>query len=372
MSRYEAIVVGGGLVGSAVAYGLAGRGLAVALLDEDDSALRASRGNFGLVWVQGKGRGFPPYARWSRLASQLWPGFAAELEELTGIDAGYSRPGGVLVALDEAELVGYESMLSTMREEAGNHGYDYETLDAKAVGELLPGAGPDVVGGTYCPHDGHANPLRLLRALHAGVQARGGTYLPGHGARKVTPAPGGGFEVATEAGPVHGERLVIAAGLGSGPLAEAVGLRVPVEPLQGQLMVTERVAPRFDVPTNIVRQTREGSFMLGFSQEDAGFDTRTSTRTLRDIAWRCARAFPFVSDLRVVRTWAALRIMTPDGFPIYERSERWPGAYAVTCHSGVTLAANHAERVSAWIAADAIPDEFACFSARRFDVSPAT
>ena len=164
--------------------------------------------------------------------------------------------------------------------------------------------------------------------------------------------------------------MVPPAGSGCAPISTLDCNQIPVTPLQGQLMVTERSAPRFDIPTNLVRQTREGSFMLGYSQDDLGFDTRTSTRTLRDIAWRCARAFPFLSDLRVVRTWAALRIMTPDGFPIYDRSERHPGAYAVTCHSGVTLAANHALKVSGWIAEDLIPDEFACFSTRRFDVSP--
>ncbi len=370
MKSHQAVVIGGGLVGACIAYGLAARGLDVALLDEDDVAVRASRGNFGLVWVQGKGKGFPPYARWSRLASQRWPDFAAELGEITGIGVGYSRPGGVLVALDEAELQGYTELLATLREEAGNYGYDYEVLDANALAELLPGIGPEVVGGTYCPHDGHANPLRLLRALHAGFLARGGTYLPRHGARVIEPRATGGFEVITEAGTVRGDKVVIAAGLGSVPLAKSVGLHIPVMPLQGQLMVTERSAPRFDIPTNLVRQTCEGSFMLGYSQDDLGFDTRTSTRTLRDMAWRCARAFPFLSDLRVVRSWAALRIMTPDGFPIYDRSERHPGAYAVTCHSGVTLAANHALEVSGWIAEDLIPDEFACFSTRRFDVSP--
>ncbi len=370
MSAYQVVVVGGGLVGSSLAFGLARQGMSVALLDEHDLALRASRGNFGLVWVQGKGKGFPPYARWSRRASELWPELAAELAELTGIDVGYSRSGGVLVALDETELRGYEDLLSALREESGNHGYDYEVLDRAALAELLPGIGPEVPGGTYCPHDGHANPLLLLRALHAGFVSHGGTYLPGRGANAVE-ARAGGFEIATDAGVVAGERVVIAAGLGSPPLAEALGLRIPVTPLQGQLMVTERAAPRFDVPTNLVRQTREGSFMLGYSQEDLGFDTRTSTRTLRDVAWRCSRAFPFLGDLRVVRTWAALRIMTPDGFPIYERSERHPGAWAATCHSGVTLAANHALEVSAWIAADRIPEEHGCFSSRRLDVPPA-
>ncbi|MEO8442932.1 MAG: FAD-dependent oxidoreductase, partial [Betaproteobacteria bacterium] len=86
MSRFDSLVIGGGLVGSAVAYGLARRGLKVALLDEGDVAFRASRGNFGLVWVQSKGLGVPEYQRWSRQSSALWDDFAVELKQESGVD----------------------------------------------------------------------------------------------------------------------------------------------------------------------------------------------------------------------------------------------------------------------------------------------
>src|SRR6266705_5384568 len=79
MERYDAIVIGGGLVGSAIAYGLARAGLKAALLDEGDVAYRASRGNFGLVWVQSKGDGAPHYQRWTRCSADQWPALAAEL-----------------------------------------------------------------------------------------------------------------------------------------------------------------------------------------------------------------------------------------------------------------------------------------------------
>ena len=86
MSTHDAIVVGGGLVGTAIAYGLVKQGLSTLLLDEGDVAHRASRGNFGLVWVQSKGLGAPHYQRWTRGSAEEWPALAQELAERTGLD----------------------------------------------------------------------------------------------------------------------------------------------------------------------------------------------------------------------------------------------------------------------------------------------
>ena len=102
--EFDIAVVGGGLVGAALAWGAAGAGRRVALLDEGDLALRAARANFALVWVQGKGLGLPDYAAWTARSAAAWPDFAAALGGETGIDVRYGRPGGLHLALSEAEL----------------------------------------------------------------------------------------------------------------------------------------------------------------------------------------------------------------------------------------------------------------------------
>lgn len=368
----DVIVIGAGLVGGALAWGLARRGLDVAMLDEEDAAYRASRGNFGLVWVQGKGAGFPAYARWTRNSSDRWAELADELAREAGLDVGYRRPGGVVPILDEEGLAEEAALQEQLRAESGNHGYDCELLDHARLAELCPGLGDDVVGGTYCPHDGDANPLRLMRALHAGFARAGGRYLSGARVDRIETLPGGGFRVLCERGEIQAAKVVVAAGLGAGELAAQVGMTLPVRPVQGQCLITER-APghHLPLPTLYVRQVDEGGFQLGWSNDEVGMDLDTRAGTLRDIAHRCARIFPYLGDLRVVRTWAALRVMTPDGYPVYQQSVECPGAFAITCHSGVTLAAVHAFEVAGWVEAGAVPDEFAVFSTARFDVSPA-
>jgi glycine/D-amino acid oxidase-like deaminating enzyme len=367
MTAYDAIVAGGGLVGSAVGYGLARQGLSVAVLDEGDLAYRASRGNFGLVWVQGKGDGLPAYADWTRSSADRWPAFAETLSGEIGQDIGYRKPGGIHLCLSEAEMEQAQAVLARLHNQAGPAGYDYRVLDRQEVLERLPGIGPAVVGGTYGPHDGHVSPLLLLKSLHAGLARHKGAYRPGAKAERIT-ASGGSFRVEA-GGETHvGAKLVIAAGLGSRALGRQVGLDVPVDPLKGQILVTERTKPLLDLPTIFVRQTEEGSILLGDSHENVGFDIGSTVDVISNIAARAVRSFPFLRDLRIVRSWAALRIMTPDGFPVYDESESCPGAYAVTCHSGVTLAAAHALRLAPAIVEGGFRELLTPFSVKRFHV----
>ena len=370
MERFDAIVIGGGLVGSAIAYGLARAGLRVALLDEGDVAFRASRGNFGLVWVQSKGDGAPHYQRWTRRSADEWPTLAAELLAKTGIAVGHERPGGVHLCLDDAELEARRAMMERMRVQSGNLGFDYRMLDRRELVDILPGLGPAVIGASWTPYDGHANPLYLLKALHKGFTEKGGRYLPNSTVTEAGAMPGD-FRIRVAGGAIGAPKVVLAAGLGNAVLAPHFGLSAPVKPLKGQILVTERAGHVLPLPTTTIRQTVEGGIMLGDSQEDVGFDTSQKPAVMQTIARRALLSFPWLRDLQIVRAWAALRVMSPDGLPIYDQSERFPGAFTANCHSGVTLAGAHANLLAPMIAAGALDPSLALFSARRFDVSPA-
>jgi glycine/D-amino acid oxidase-like deaminating enzyme len=222
-----------------------------------------------------------------------------------------------------------------------------------------------VVGASYTPMDGHVNPLKLLRALHAGMQRRGVRLASGDGAERIVPEAGG-FVVHGKRGVWRAPRVVLCAGLGNRALAPQVGLHAPVAPNRGQVLVSERVAPFLHHPTINVRQTDEGTVQFGDSMEEVGYNDFTTTHVLSNIAQRGVRAFPLLKNVRLVRTWAALRVYSPDGFPIYDESARHPGAFVVTCHSGVTLAAAHAMRIASWIAGGAMPEEIPAFTGSRF------
>ncbi len=370
-TSHDVAVIGGGLVGSAIAWGLAKAGQRVAVLDEGDIAWRASRGNFALVWVQSKGLGMPEYAGWTVRSSEAWGGFAAALQAQTGIDVSHQRPGGFHLALSERELEQRETVLKRLHNQPSMQRYDWEIVDRERLRRMLPQIGPDVVGASYCPLDGHVNSLRLLRALHVGMQLFGVAYLPNHAVDAIAWRDGE-FVIQSSGGAVRSGKLVLAAGNGNARLGPMVGLSVPVRPQRGQIVVTEKTAPFLSYPVVTVRQTDEGGVMLGDSLEEAGFDATVGTGVVSAIADRAVRMFPLLARLNVVRTWAALRVMTADGFPIYDHSATCPGAFVATCHSGVTLAANHALTLAPLIAEGRLPPEqLEVFSARRFDVPTA-
>ncbi|WP_454849463.1 NAD(P)/FAD-dependent oxidoreductase [Rhizobium binxianense] len=359
-------VIGGGLVGMSIALGLLQHGLTVTVLDEGDAGIRASRGNFGLVWVQGKGTDMPAYSIWSQRSSDMWPAFAEMLLEEAGVDVQFSRPGGYYFCFNEEEFTQRAALL---RESAGAPGnnFTYEMLDRKEVKARLPLIGETVFGASYSPSDGHVNSLRLFFSLHKAFGRRGGTYLPNSAVDNIRHERDN-FVTAASTGTYVSKRLVIAAGNGSRRLAPMVGLRAPVAPERGQILVTAKVCPFLPVPTHVLRQTGDGSVIMGDSKEETGFDDGTTPGVMRDIAARAVRTFPILRDAKVIRSWGALRIMTPDGYPVYQESRSCPGAFVACLHSGVTLAAAHVGALARDIAEGGLSAEFNSFKAERFDV----
>ena len=364
----DVAVIGGGLVGLAIALGIQRRGQRVVLIDEKDLALRASRGNFGLVWIQGKGDTCPEYARWTRLSGRLWKDFAAELTEATGIDLQLSQVGGLYMCLSDDELSHRGQMLASMQKDFSGD-YPFEVLDHKALKEKVPEIGPTVAGATWCPEDGHVNPLLLMRAMVQNFTELGGVLCTEGPVNRIETKQGG-FRLHLSGQPIDAGKVVLSAGLGNRDLAPQVGLSAPVTPNRGQVLIAERVRPFLKYPTGHVRQTGEGTIQCGDSKEDVGFDPGTTTDVMAAIASRAVRMFPLLEQVQLVRAWGALRVMTPDGYPIYQQSQEYPGAYLVTCHSGVTLAAVHAGPLADWIASGKIHNDLTleAFHAQRFSL----
>ena len=367
----DVAIVGGGVVGLAVALGLRAHGRTVLVLDGDDGAFRASRGNFGLIWVQGKGADAPHYARWTRRSVAMWRDFAEELEHATGIDLSVRQDGGFVYFTDEGELDAHVSLLEALRQKLGGD-YPFEVVGNNQLRREMPQIGPKVVAATMGAEDGHVNPLALLHALALSVRRADGQVCNAAEVARIDPQPGGGFLMTLVDGrKAEAGKVVLCAGLGAMTLGPQLGFQAPVRPQRGQVLITEKLAPIITRPSVTIRQVNEGGIQIGASSEEVGPDDHETLAATASLARHAVDVFPILSRARLVRSWGALRIMTPDGLPIYQRSETHPGAFLVTCHSGITLAAVHARLLPLWIEGRADAPDLEAFSERRFAISTA-
>ncbi len=367
MDQHDITVIGGGLVGSAVALGLAETGLRVLVLDGEDLSRRASRANFGLVWVSGKGLGTPDYARWSFEAARVWPGFARDLEARSGVSLSLDQPGGYSFGLSTGELDGIIAEMTRITEETGGEGAPWRVVPRAELEREIPGIGPDVAGAVHGSADGHLNALRLFHALHRAGAAAGVTYRAHHAVTQIEPSTAG-FRLRGDWGQITTPRVVLAAGTETERLARMVGLAAPLKRSRGQIVVTERVSGRLPFLSAIIRQTDEGSVMIGDSDEGDTDALAGNPEIAALLAARAIRVYPPLARLNMVRSWTGFRVKPRDGIPIYGQSRSCPGAYVVLCHSGVTLAALHAQRIAPQIAEGATQIGPAAFSSERFHV----
>lgn len=370
MPGADYLVVGGGVIGLCVAWGLATRGERVTVIDARDGPPQASTANFGLVWLQTKGERFPQYAAWTRRAVDAWPRFAAELREVSDIDPHYARTGGLCYCLSEADWETRRSKVIAMRSAHRVDPYGTEMLTRPELERVMPGIafGPDVIGASWSAQDGTVDPLRLMHALRVGLRRKRVPICRTSPVRKVE-RQGQVFHVEAGGQRWQADRLVLAAGLGNAALAPQLGLYGDVHAERGQILVTERVAWRLPMPANGMRQSPDGTIMIGSTKEGPELDVQvTDPRRAAVMARRATRILPALRHARVVRAWAGLRTMSRDSAPVYSRSARTPGAIAINCHSGITLASLHASALVEWLCDDEHEGTIAAFSERRFDV----
>ncbi len=362
----EYIIVGGGVVGCAVAYGLLKAGHKVTVLDGGDSAHRASRGNFGLVWLSSKGLDAPHYAAWTRRSVNLWRGLADELEKATGEDLNLKQEGGYDFHFCEKEMQAKAKQYEALRHALGTD-HPYEIWNRDRLLEEDPYIGPDVVGAIFGPEDGHVNPLKLLKAYTKAIHDLGVNLITGVTVTDIEKQSAGKFKVTLEDGTkFESDKVVLSAGLGAASLGPKLGFVAPISPQKGQVLITEKLPPTLKRPSGIIRQVDEGGIQIGDSKENAGFDDSDTVDMTAAIAERAIAVYPFLAKTKLVRSWGAIRIMSPDGLPIYQQSKTNSGAYLISCHSGITLAAVHSYLLPQWLEQKADAPNLEVFSEDRF------
>lgn len=338
------------------------------VLDGEDGDYRASQGNFGLVWLQGKGADYAPYANLSYKAVQQWSHFASSLQEISGLDVALDQSGGFEFFTDDAEFDEFQGLLNAQHRHLDGR-VDHDVLSGHELRKLHPEIGPKVVGATFCGLDGHVNPLRFLHSLQTAVTNLGGKILSEMTVSDVEAVLGGGFSMSTITGTtINAERVVLCAGLGSSKLAPQLGFKTIVRAQRGELLITEKIGDRLPFLSSTIRQVDEGGIQIGGTKADVGLDNSETLEVMCGLAKHAVSVLPMLADVRVIRAWGALRVLSPDGYPVYTQSAEKPGAYLVTCHSGVTLAPLHTKGLVDWIENASGAPDLEAFDEARFSI----
>lgn len=302
------LVIGGGVIGLTTAYFLACEGARVEVVDRGDLGQESSWAGAGILPSGDPDHARNPLDHLRALSSVRFPTLSAELRELTGIDNGYLRSGGL-------EIVGRESDADEWRSE----GVACELLSEKELHQLEPALAPGLGAAYHLPDLAQLRNPRHLKALAAGCTARGGVLRPG--------CPVHGFEVSsgrvtaarTAVGSLTADRYLIAAGAWTDSLFEALGWRPGVRPVRGQIALLNTRVPLFRrvvmLGARYLVPRPDGRVLAGSTEEDAGFDKRTTAGAIGELLALASSLVPRLADAHVERCWAGLRPGSPDGLP---------------------------------------------------------
>jgi glycine oxidase len=342
-TQHDVVVVGAGVIGLACAWRCAQLGLRVLVLErEGEPGAGASGVAAGMLAPVTEAEfGEEALLRLNIAGAELWPAFAAELAERSGIDTGYRASGALVVATDRDDAEELRRLHSFQR----SLGLDASWLSGRECRRFEPRLAPRVPGGIFAEHDHQVEPRAVVRALHAAFVGAGGVLRCG-------------VEVEDPRA-LEGRHVVLAAGCWSG---------APVRPVKGQILRLRGgpLAQRLiRTPRCYVVSRADGEVVVGATVEERGFDTTVSADGVFRLLEAAHEVLPDVAELEFVEAAARLRPGTPDNAPLIGEHD---GLIWATGHhrNGVLLAPITAAAVAAIATGDDPPAAVEPFGAARF------
>lgn len=323
----DVIIIGSGIIGNAAAYYLTKKGKKVIVLEKSDHIGNGgSSRNGGGVRQSGRDKRELPLAMYG--IEHLWPALSEEL----GVDVEYYQEGNLRLGKTEDHL----KTLSRLAESARSCGLDVRMITGDEAREICPYLSEEVIGASWCPTDGHANPLITTLAFYRKARMLGARFITGVEVLGIRKVKGAARKVITNDGIYEGEKIIVAAGYASRNIVQSVGIDAPLYLEKLETLVTEAEPEMFYQMLGTAtadfygHQTKHGSFVFGGSSgldmtnRDNGLQVNTSI-TPPCICRGIMRYFPVLSDVKIVRTWGGFIDDCIDLVPIISPVEEVPG-----------------------------------------------
>lgn len=332
----DVIIVGGGVIGCATAYYLAKAGSSVIVLEGSDHIGNGgSSRNGGGVRQSGRDPRELPLAIYG--IRNLWPTLSEELD----VDCEYHQDGNLRLGKNET----HAQILTNLADKARACGLDVRMIDGDEVRQINPYLSHEVTVASWCPTDGHANPLTTTLGFYKMARRLGVRFITGEKAVRLKKIRGRLRQVITENNIYEGDQVLLAAGLHSRALAGTVGIDIPMASSLLEALVTEAQPHMFDQMLGTAEadfyghQTKHGSFVFGgsFGLEPFNKDNGTpvtSSKTAPCICRGIMKYFPDLADAKIVRTWAGWSDKSADGVPVLGAVEEVPGLVLACAFTG--------------------------------------
>ncbi|MCZ2260292.1 NAD(P)/FAD-dependent oxidoreductase [Sporosarcina sp. G11-34] len=357
MSHCDVVVIGGGIMGAAIAHYGAKSGLDITVLEKKELASGTSSRCDGNILAIDKDPGFD--SQMSLKSQQLVHVLSKELE----VSFEYRNPGSILVCENDVEM---EAANKWVNEQLAAGG-DFRMLDRADLRNESKYFADDLYGGLECKTDSTVNPYMLTFSMFHSAKKYGAKILENTEVTNIEKDGTGLFTIETTNGTYTANKVVNAAGVWAPIIGKMLGVNVPITPRKGQLIVASRQQPvglrkvmefgyliskfggervvdpiteKYGVAL-VFEPTESQNFLIGSSREFTGFDTKVNHEVTKYIAKRAMRFYPKIADMTVIRTYAGLRPWTEDHLPIISRVDHIPGFYIAAGHEGdgISLAA---------------------------------
>ena len=332
----DVVVVGGGIIGCAIAYYLTKKGSSVILLEGSDHIGNGgSSRNGGGVRQSGRDPRELPLAMFG--IKHLWPTLSEEL----GVDCEYHQDGNLRLGKTEKHL----QILQGLTERAVACGLDVKMIDGEEVRSINPYLSEEVIGASWCPTDGHANPLTTTLGFYKMARKLGAHVITGEKVLELRRIKGKLRQVVTAENVYEGDTIVLAAGFQSRDIAATVGIDIPMQEAMLEALVTEAEPHMFDQMLGTAEadfyghQSKHGSFVFGGSTGLEGFTKDNGTPICDSLTAPCVcrgiiKYFPILKDAKIVRTWAGWMDLCVDKVPVISAVDEVPGLVLACGFSG--------------------------------------
>jgi glycine oxidase len=364
---HDTIIIGGGVIGCAVAWRLAEGGVDVLVLERAIPGAEASSAAGGILAAQEEAAGPGPLADLCLASRALFPRVAAELREQTGLDIGHRETGLVVACFTPEDEARLELRYAWQRD----RGMRLSWLRGADLVAAEPGLGPLVKAGLHFPDDGQLEPRAYLKALALAAARAGATFSTGAYVRRVVHEGGRVTGVETESGMHPARHVVVAAGSWSSLVEGATLAPRAVRPMRGQIAQLETrpalVRGTITAPGGYLVGRADGRVLAGSTMELAGYDKRVTASGLRHVLDLAIRLAPALADAPVTDSWANFRPVTSDELPLLGAAGP-EGLYLATGHfrNGILLSAVTAEIIRDLVTRGVTPHDLRPFAAGRF------